>query len=452
MNGVAATVRNRLFRTVAQHSDMAADMRRVVVTGMGVVCPLGSDVPSYWENLLAGKSGISFITDFPTEKLRSDIAGTVRNFDARHLLTRKECDIYGRVTQMSLVAATEAMDAAGLGGWMCDNVPGREAREHLPAPALDRWRAGCLVSTGQGSVDIFERQVERSRLRGPRAVSPFFVPGVMPNSGTALIAMRFGLRGPSYSLASACATGTHSIATSTLMIEAGEANIMVAGGAEAATRQNTVAGFGNARALAKARDGDPTTACRPYDVDRSGFVMSEGAGVLVLEEEQHALARGAKPLAYVAGFGMTTDARHLTSPDDAGLGLAMAAQRALERANITASDVGYINPHATSTKKGDGAEVAALQRVFGDRLTSIPMSATKSMVGHTLGGAGGVETIAVVCSLRDQLLHPSINVDQLDPSFPLDLVRQRQAVNFEYALKLSAGFGGHNCVLVMQRY
>jgi 3-oxoacyl-[acyl-carrier-protein] synthase II len=257
--------------------------------------------------------------------------------------------------------------------------------------------------------------------------------------------------GPSYSLASACATGTHSIATSALMIEAGDADVMLAGGAEAATRLNTVAGFGNARALARAIGGDPTKASRPFDRGRQGFVMGEGAGALVLEEEAHALARGARPLARLSGFGMTTDAQHLTRPHAEGLGLSLALERALARAGVRADEVGYINPHATSTPQGDAAEVLALRRVFGERLPRVPISATKSMIGHLLGGAGAVEAIAVVCSLRDQVLHPSINVDDLDPALDIDLVRERRPVDLRCAVKLSAGFGGHNCALVFER-
>ncbi|AUX41447.1 3-oxoacyl-ACP synthase [Sorangium cellulosum] len=441
--------------------------RRVVVTGIGVVSPLGNDAATTWKNLLAGRSGVDYIRDFPVEKLRSDIAASVKGFEPGKYLSPKEADIYGRVTQLSLAAAVEALREAGI--TPVQRAPaeheeaGEGARTAAPAVAapahageggsggLDRTRVGCLMSTGMGSVDIFEEQVARSAARGPRAVSPYFIPGVMPNGAAALIAMRYGLMGPSYNLASACATGTHSIATSALMIEAGEADVMVAGGAEAATRLNTVAGFGNAKALARAVDGDPTRASRPFDRRRQGFVMGEGAGALVLEEEQHARARGATPLAYVAGFGMTTDAEHLTRPHGEGLGLALSLSRALARAGVAPDAVGYINPHATSTPQGDAAEILALRRVFGERLARIPLSATKSMIGHLLGGAGAVETIAVVCSLRDQLLHPSINVDELDPEFSLDVVRERRAVDVRYAVKCSAGFGGHNCTLVLER-
>lgn len=436
--------------------------RRVVVTGIGAVCPLGNDAATTWQNLLAGKSGVDYIRDFPVDKLRSDIAASVKGFDVGQYLSPKEASIYGRVTHLSLAAAVEALREAGIAPIQRAPAADDEAAESAGAasPAdlaaraaggLDRTRVGCLMSTGMGSVDIFEEQVARSAARGPRAVSPFFIPGVMPNGAAALIAMRYGLMGPSYNLASACATGTHSIATSALMIEAGEADVMVAGGAEAATRLNTVAGFGNAKALARAVDGDPTRASRPFDRRRQGFVMGEGAGALVLEEEQHALARGARPLAYLAGFGMTTDAEHLTRPHSGGLGLALALERALARAGAAPEAIGYINPHATSTSQGDAAEVLALRRVFGDRLARIPISATKSMMGHLLGGAGAVETIAVVCSLRDQLLHPSINVDELDPGWSLDVVRERRGVDVRYAVKCSAGFGGHNCALVLER-
>jgi len=408
--------------------------RRVVVTGMGVVSPVGLDVPTFWESLLAGRSGVSYIREFPTDKLRSDIAASVRDFDVSRFMSPKEAEVYGRVTHFSLGAAVEAVVMAGL-----------DQRS-----AAERSRVGCLMSTGMGSVDIFEEQIARSNERGPRAVSPYFVPGVMPNGAAALIAMRYGFMGPSYSLASACATGTHSIATSALLIEAGEADVMIAGGAEAATRMNTVAGFGNARALSKAFEGDPTRASRPFDKRRQGFVMGEGAGVLVLEEEEHAKKRGARPLAVVGGFGMTTDAEHLTRPHPEGLGLALALERAITRAGVGPEAIDYINPHATSTPQGDMAEVVALRRVFGERLAHIPMSATKSMVGHLLGGAGAAETIAVVCSLRDQVLHPSINVDELDPELgPIDVVRERRSARVGWAAKCSAGFGGHNCALVL---
>jgi 3-oxoacyl-[acyl-carrier-protein] synthase II len=427
---------------------MSRQVRRVAVTGIGVVTPLGNDVATFWRRLCAGESGVGRIEEFPTDSLRSDICARVRGFDAELLLSRKETEIYGRVTQLTLAASVEAMDMAGLGGLMRTDVPGGEERQG--GGAMDRTRIGCLASTGQGSVDIFEQQIEKSRERGPRAVSPFFIPGVMPNSGTALVSMRFGLMGPSYNLASACATGTHSIATGAMMIECGLADAMVVGGAEAATRLNTVAGFGNARALARAIDGDPTKSSRPFDVDRQGFVMGEGAGALVLEDLAHAQARGATVLAVLAGYGMSSDGEHLTRPHEDGEGVYLAAKQALARAEVAPERIGYINPHATSTKAGDVAEIRALRRLFGDQLATVPMSATKSLIGHLLGGAGAVESIAVVCTLRDGRIHPSINVDRLDPELgEVDVVRgAARDVPIAHALKISAGFGGHNCALV----
>ena len=421
--------------------------RRVAVTGMGVVSPVGNDVASFWESLLAGRSGVDFITEFPTDKLRSDIAASVKDFGASRFFSPKETEIYGRVTQLAFAASFEALGQAGLGALYRTG----EDAPFADVPGVDRTVVGCLVSTGQGAVEIFEEQIARSSARGPRAVSPYFIPGVMPNSAAALVTMRFGLMGPSFNIASACATGTHSIATSAMMIEAGDADVMVAGGAEAATRLNTVAGFGNARALAKALDGDPRKASRPFDKRRQGFVMGEGAGALVLEAEDHARARGAKILAYVSGWGSTSDGEHLTRPKEDGAGLALAMERALRRAGVAPGEVGYINPHATSTLQGDVAEYRALQKVFGDALPKIPMSATKSMIGHLLGGAGAVESVATVSTLVAQTIHPSINVDDLDPVFAVRLVREPQRADVRYALKASAGFGGHNGALVFQR-
>ncbi len=411
-------------------------MKRIAVTGVGAVTPLGNDVETFWQALCAGKSGVRFIEAFETDKLRSDIHAAVVDFDPSPFLSKKELSIYGRVSQLSLGAAAEAVRMAGLD-------------DHT----IDPTRIGCLMSTGQGAVDVFEEQIAKSAERGPRAVSPFFVPAVMPNNPAALVSMRYGFMGPSYGISSACATGTHSIATAAMMIHSGEADVMIAGGAEAATRLNTVAGFGNARALARSRDGDPTTASRPFDADRQGFVMGEGAGCLVLEDADHAARRGRQALAFISGWGMTSDGQHLTQPHVEGKGVRVAIERALSRAGLEPGAIDYINPHATSTRIGDVAEIRALEGVFGERLAAIPMSATKSMIGHLLGGAGAVEAIAVICSLRDQRLHPSINVDTLDPELgALDVVRrQARASSLRHALKISAGFGGHNCALVLSR-
>jgi 3-oxoacyl-[acyl-carrier-protein] synthase II len=405
---------------------------RIAVTGVGLVSPLGLDVRSYWHGLLEGRSGVSFITDFPTERLRSDIAAQITGFSPSRWLDEKEQGIYGRVEQFAVAAAAEAVAEAKL-------------------DAVDKTRVGVLLSTGQGAVEIFEEQIRRSNERGPRAVSPYFIPGVMLNAVSAVVTVKHRFMGPSFNIASACATASHSIAVSAMMLLSGEADVMIAGGGEAATRLNTVAGFGNARALARAYQGDPTRASRPYDAERSGFVMGEGAGALVLETEAHAKARGATPLAYLVGWGMSSDAEHITRPHPDGLGLRLAIEAALRRAALSPAEVGYINPHATSTPQGDIAEYQSMKQVFGSALAAIPISATKSMIGHLLGGAGAAEAIAVICSLRDQRLHPSINVDRLDPIFEIDLVRQARRVDVRYALSNSAGFGGHNCVLAFER-
>jgi 3-oxoacyl-[acyl-carrier-protein] synthase II len=405
---------------------------RIAVTGMGLVSPLGLDVRSYWHGLLEGRSGVSFITDFPTDRLRSDVAAKVVGFSPSRWFDEKEQVIYGKVEQFAVAAAAEAIAEAKLAD-------------------VDKTRVGVLVSTGQGAVEIFEEQIRRSNERGPRAVSPYFIPGVMLNAVSAVITVKNRFMGPSFNIASACATASHSIAVSAMMLLSGEADVMIAGGGEAATRLNTVAGFGNARALARAYQGDPTRASRPYDAERSGFVMGEGAGALVLETEAHAKARGATPLAYLVGWGMSSDAEHITRPHPDGLGLRLAIEAALRRADVAPADVGYINPHATSTPQGDIAEYQSMKQVFGDVLPQIPISATKSMIGHLLGGAGAAEAIAVVCSLRDQRLHPSINIDRLDPVFELDLVREARRADVRYAISNSAGFGGHNCVLAFER-
>jgi 3-oxoacyl-[acyl-carrier-protein] synthase II len=423
--------------------------RKIVVTGVGMVTPLGHDRESTWNALLAGESGVRKITEFSTEKLRSDVAAMVQGYDPKRHLSAKESEIFGRVVPFALGAAVEAIAEAGF-----DKPKPEDEVAAIGVSArlgVDPTRIGCLMSTGQGAVDIFEEQLLKAHEKGPRVVSPFFIPSVMLNVVPALVAMRYGFMGPSYNIASACATGTHAVATSAMMIEAGEADVMIAGGSEAATRVATVAGFGNARALGRSIDGDPTKTSRPYDKRRNGFVMGEGAGAIVLEEEAHARARGAKILARVSGYGMTSDGHHLTGPHADGLGLRLAILRALARAGIEPGDVGYINPHATSTPQGDLAEHRALAAVFGDRLASIPISATKSMLGHLLGGAGGVEAAVTVLSLRDQRIHPSLNADELDEGVALDLPKQARAVDLAYALKLSAGFGGHNCALVFGR-
>lgn len=414
---------------------MMAARRRVVVTGLGVVSPVGNDVATFWSALRAGRSGASFIDMFPVDKLRTDIAAVVRTVPETSVLDAKEREMHGRVTQMLCAAAEQAVVEAGL----------HQARETGAGE-----RVGVILGTGQGPVEILERNFQKVAEKSVRIVSPYFIPTAMPNAASALVSIHYGFHGPSWTMASACATGMHALATAALLVEAGDADAMVVGGGEAALYPSCLAGFGNARALARSFEGDPKRASRPYDVARTGFLIGEGAGALVIESEEHARARGAKVLATLRGWGSSSDASHLVRPPDDGAGLARAIDRAMERAGVKPEELGYVNPHATSTQAGDVAELRAMERALGPALAGIPVSATKSILGHLLGGAGAVETIATVCSVRDGVIHPSINLDRKDEAFAnLDVVTAELTMERRVALKLSAGFGGHNAALVI---
>jgi 3-oxoacyl-[acyl-carrier-protein] synthase II len=403
---------------------------RIAITGLGVVSPLGSDVETMFDRLLAGESGVGPLDLFPIDKLRTDCAAIVRDFDASKALDEKERELHGRVTQMLVVAAEQAVAQAAM-------------------PATSAERVGVLLGTGQGAVEIIENNVHKVAERGVRSVSPFFIPTAMPNAASALVSIRHGYRGPSFTIASACATGTNAMAIGGLLIAAGEADAMIVGGGEAALFPNCVAGFGNARALAKSHEGDPKRASRPFDKHRNGFVIGEGAGALVLESEAHAKARGAKILAYLDGWGQTSDAEHVARPHPEGRGLQLAIEAALRRAGMTPNDLAYVNPHATSTQAGDIAEYHAMRAALGAQAAKIPISATKSMIGHLLGGAGAVESVATVMTVHRRSIHPSINLDERDPIFELDIVTERRALGAGAALKTSAGFGGHDCALII---
>lgn len=407
-------------------------MRRVAITGLGAVTPLGNDVSTFWRGLLEGKSGVRKLDRFPTEKLRTDCAATVEGFDPGSLLDPKTRDLQGRVTLMLLAAAEEALSQAAL-------------------PKAFGERTGVLLGTGQGPVDIIDENYQRIASRGIRAVSPYFIPSAMPNAASALLSIEKGFHGPSFTLASACATGAHALATGALFVASGEADAMVVGGGEAAIVPGCVAGFGNARALARSYEGDPSRASRPYDVNRGGFVIGEGAAVLVLEAEESAKARGATVLAWLAGWGSSSDAEHIARPHPEGRGLRLAIEQAMRRAKLAPDEIGYVNPHATSTPQGDIAEYLGLKGALGEALATIPVSATKSMIGHLLGGASAAEAVATVCTLRDGTVHPSINVDEQDPIFELDLPKKARPIDARYALKTSAGFGGHDCALIFER-
>ena len=407
-------------------------MRRVAITGLGAITPLGNDVPTFWRGLCEGRSGVGPLDGFPTDKLRTDCAAVVRDFSAEHLLDPKTRALQGRVTLMLLAAAHEALSQASL-------------------PEGISERTGVLLGTGQGPVDVMEENHAKVASRDVRAVSPYFIPSAMPNAASALLSIERGFRGPSFTLASACATGAHAIASGALLVASGEADAMVVGAGEAAILPSCVAGFGNARALARSYQGDPTRASRPYDLHRNGFVIGEGAAALVLEAEEVAKPRGAEILAWVSGWGSSSDAEHIARPHPEGRGLYLAIEQALRRAGIGADAIGYINPHATSTPQGDIAEYIALKSALGPALHDIPISATKSLIGHLLGGASAVEAVATVCTLVDGIAHLSLNLDEPDPLFELNFLRESRRIDARYALKTSAGFGGHNCAIVFER-
>jgi 3-oxoacyl-[acyl-carrier-protein] synthase II len=412
--------------------------RRVVVTGMGVLSALGNTVASTWEGLLAGRSGIRTIEAFDPSRLTSQMAGEVRDFDAGHVLDRKDQRRTDRYIQFGLVAAREAMDQAGL--------PAR-----LEGDLAER--TGVILGTGLGGVGTLNDGFSINALRGPDRISPFLIPMGIPNVGAGQIAINYGMTGPNFATVSACATGGHAIGEASETIRRDDADIMLAGGSEACVFEVLVGGFAAMRALST-RNDDPEAASRPFDKGRDGFVVGEGAGVLVLEELEHALARGATPLAELVGYGATADASHITLPAPGGIGAVRAARRALEKAGLKPEDVQHVNAHATSTPEGDKAELQAIKTIFGDHAPSLAITANKSMIGHTLGAAGAIEAITTVLAMRDGRVPPTINLTDPDPEGEgLDLTPNTAASrDIRVALSNSFGFGGQNTALVFTRY
>jgi 3-oxoacyl-[acyl-carrier-protein] synthase II len=417
---------------------MSRSERRVVVTGMGVMSAVGIGVQATWEGLVAGRSGVTRIDSFEPERVDSKIAASVGEFDASHVLDRKELRRADRYTQLGLVAAREALDQAGL--------PGR--LEGALAEAT-----GIILGTGLGGVNTLCEQIEINATRGPDRVSPFFVPMAIPNVGAGQLSITFGALGPNFAIVSACATGGHAIGESWEIIRRGDADIMVAGGAEAGVQEALVAGFCAMRALST-RNDDPGGASRPFDAARDGFVIGEGCGILVLEELEHARARGAEPLAELIGYGATADAEHITLPAPGGSGAVRAARRALQKADLTADAIDHVNAHATSTPPGDKAELQAIRTILGDRAPEVPVTANKSMLGHTLGAAGAIEAVATIQTIRTGIVPPTINLT--DPDEEADgldltpLVATRH--NVRTALSNSFGFGGQNSALIFTRF
>ena len=410
--------------------------RRVAITGLGLLTPLGTDVQSSWDGLLAGRSGAGPITRFDAAQSPVKFACEVKGFEPARFLDKKEIRRYDLFAQFAIGAAEQAVaDACLATSW----------------DTVDRQRVGVLMGTGTGGLQTFEENCRALFEKGPSRVSPFFVPMYMANVAAALISMRYGVKGPNYCTVSACASSAHSVGDALEIIRNDHADIMIAGGAEAAITPLAVASFANMKALSE-RNDDPATASRPFDKDRDGFVMGDGAGVLVLEEWEHARRRGAKIYAEVVGYGMTADAHHITAPAPDGSGAQEAMRLAMRSGGIRPDQVGYINAHGTSTPHGDAAETAAVKAVFGEQARRLVFGSTKSMTGHLLGAAGALE--AVVCALVVQrgVIPPTINQFTPDPACDLDSAPNKAVKrSVEVALSNSFGFGGHNATLAIKR-
>ncbi len=408
--------------------------RRVVVTGLGIVCPIGNTVAEAWSSVLAAKSGISRITHFDAGLLSSQIAGEVRNFDVAAYLSPKEARRMDRFIHLGIAAGVQALKDSGL-----------EVTE-ANAP-----RIGVNIGSGIGGLPMIEETHNDVLKGGPRKISPFFIPSTIINMISGNLSIMHGLKGPNLAMVTACTTSAHCIGESGRLIEYGDCDAMVAGGAEATITLLTVGGFAAARALST-RNDDPATASRPWDRDRDGFVLGEGAGVVVLEEFEHAKRRGAKIYAELAGYGMSGDAYHMTAPREDGEGAARCMQSALHNARLNREDIDYINAHGTSTPLGDLAETVALKRCFGDHARKLAVSSTKSMTGHLLGAAGGVEAIFSVLAIRDQVAPPTANLFNQDPACDLDYVpNAARRMPLRSALSNSFGFGGTNGTLIFKR-
>ena len=412
--------------------------RRVVVTGMGMLTALGNDVESTWEGMVAGRSGIAPIAAFDPSRLQARLAGEVKDFDASGVLDKKDMRRFDRYIQFGLVASRQAMDQAGLP----PRFEGTEAE-----------RTGVILGTGLGGVGTLVDGITINALRGPDRISPFFIPMGIANVGSGQIAISFGMLGPNFAIVSACATGAHAIGEAWETILRDDADIMLAGGSEAAIHEAVLGGFDAMKALST-RNDDPKGASRPFDRDRDGFVVGEGAGMLVLEELAHAEKRGAEPLAELIGYGATADAAHITLPAPGGIGAVRAGRRALEKAGVSPDELDHVNAHATSTPEGDGAELQALSTLLGEHGPAVSITANKSMLGHTLGAAGALESIATIQAIREGVVPPTINLHNPDQyADGLDLTPNEPTRRpIRTALNNSFGFGGQNAALVFRRW
>jgi 3-oxoacyl-[acyl-carrier-protein] synthase II len=410
-------------------------VERVVITGMGVVSPIGNDIKIFWNNLIKGESGIVNIDTFDVTNHKTKIAGIVQDFDADEVLGKKEARRLDRFSQFALAAAEQA--------W---------SDSKLDLDRIDVERLGVYVGSGIGGIETLIENVDALRQKGPRRVSPTLVPAIMSNAAAAQISIKWNAMGPSMSPVSACAIGNTSIGEAFRLIRSGEADVIFAGGTESAITDLSIASFGNATALST-RNDNPTKASRPFDENRDGFVMSEGAGILILESLSHALHREAKIYAEVIGYGASSDAYHIVATHPEGKGAYLAMRSALKNANISPEEVDVISAHATSTKVGDISETMAIKQLFGKQAYQIPVTANKSMLGHMLGAAGGVEAIALAMSLKEGTVPPTINLENLDPLCDLDYVPSvARQVKINIGLSNSFGFGGHNAAIVLKRY
>ncbi|HYN64685.1 MAG TPA: beta-ketoacyl-ACP synthase II [Candidatus Limnocylindrales bacterium] len=413
--------------------------RRVVVTGMGAVTPLGNDVASFWDALLAGRSGIDHITSFDPSRVASKVAGEVRGFEADTLMPRKEVRRNDRYVHFAWAAAAEALRDAGL-----DNPIADEALAE---------RTGVIIGSGIGGINTMIRDVIEAHDLGVERIGPFLVTALIPDMGAGYVAIYANARGPNYATVSACSSSNHAIGDALNIIRRGDADVMIAGGAEAGIGEIPVAAFAAMRALSTKRNDQPQKASRPFDADRDGFVMADGAGLLLLEALDHAQARGARIHAELMGYAATDDASHITLPAPGGRGAAGSMTRALQDAGLTTEDVDYINAHGTSTGPNDRSETAAIKTVFGERAYAVPVSSTKSMTGHLLGAGGGVEAVACIRAIEEGIIPPTINYEFPDPDCDLDYVpNQARRTPVRAAMSNSFGFGGHNATLIFRRY
>ena len=409
--------------------------RRVVVTGIGLVTPVGNDVPTTWDALMRGQSGADYIKRFDTEKFPVKFACEVKNFDPLNYIEKKEARRMGAFTHFAIAASDEAIRDSGL--------------------KIDETNAemvGTYISSGIGDFWAIEREHEKLLTQGPDRVSPFFIVSAIVNLAAGNVSIRHGAKGPNSATATACSAGAHAIGDSFRLIERGDADAMICGGAESAITPMSVAGFASMRALST-RNDDPKKASRPFDAERDGFVIGEGAGILVLEELEFAKRRGAKIYAEIVGYGMSGDAFHVTMPDETGSGAIRVMQRAINDAGISPEQIGYINAHGTSTPYNDKFETLAIKKVFGEHAYKLAVSSTKSMTGHALGAAGGIEAVFSVLALNKKVLPPTINYENPDPDCDLDYTpNEPRHVEVEYALSNSFGFGGTNACLIFKRY